>query len=237
MASPPGEDDAVTSFGELHDRFAAHRGWIFRGHSDVARKLVPKAGRTPYVGHEADLLDEWKNRAVALVAHRPVSDWEWLAVARHHGLATRPLDWTTNPLVAVYFATGDRRAGVASRPAVVHVAKFNLKFGESAERKTSNPMSSGNVAVYRPGGFVPRIVRQGGLFTIHDPPERALEDLAVEQPGIVTLRRIIIHEDYRDILRAELDHYGVNRASLFPDLDGLSWYLNGLVESGRSLEG
>jgi len=76
--------------------------------------------------------------------------------------------------------------------------------------------------------------RQGGLFTVHGPPEKSLESVAHER--IVVLKQIVIAESYRSKLLAELARYGINSASLFPDLDGLSSYLNWTVESGEFLD-
>jgi len=223
---------AVTSFRGLHARLSSYgKGWIFRGHADTGWPLIPRAGREPYTGHEKTLFDAWKRKAVEHLASNFTSDWDWLAIAQHHGLATRLLDWTTNPLNAAYFAVKEPRKG----PAVIHAAKFEARFNSSAETWSKDPLECNSVVIFRPRGVVPRIVRQEGLFTVHNPPEKSLESLASERIGpaeekIVILHQVVIAESYRRNLLAELDRYGINSASLFPDLDNLSCYLNWTIE-------
>lgn len=222
---------AVASARELHARLSRYgKDWIFRGHADVGWKLIPKAGRKPYTGHEEALFESWKRRAVEHLASNFTSDWDWLAIAQHHGLATRLLDWTTNALNAAYFAVRESVDG----PAVIHAAKFDAPFKRSAETLFSEPLKCDSVAIFRPRGVVPRIVRQGGLFTVHGPPEKSLESLTRDR--IVILKQIVIAQSYRPTLLVELARYGINSASLFPDLDGLSSYLNWSVESGEFLD-
>ena len=88
-------------------------GWIFRGQRSASWGLVPglyrqwRDGSTEQAHHhqlEERLLFRFKLEARPYLTIEPDNDWEWLALAQHHGLPTRFLDWTRSPLVALYFA-------------------------------------------------------------------------------------------------------------------------------------
>lgn len=217
-------DFTVDSFAAIHEHFAQYRTkkrWAFRGHASSAWRLVPKIGRPPFSGvNETSVFEAWKRRAVEYVPNLGYSDWDWLAIAQHHGLATRLLDWSFNPLVAAFFAVRETHPGSA----VVYAIEFNW----DANHDGYGPLDMTDVVRYLPRGVVPRITRQGGLFSVHGKPSFGLED---RPQDFVALHRIIIPERYRATLLAELSFYGINNATLFPDLDGLSMHMNWTISS------
>lgn len=100
----------------------------FRGHSSALYSLTPSVLRdvTPLEDARSNLLkgdeilrsggfsvtgpnpermlDEFKRRAIPFLDFQPRNEFEWLFLMQHHGVPTRLLDWTTNALVALYFA-------------------------------------------------------------------------------------------------------------------------------------
>lgn len=211
--------------------------WIYRGQADILWPLRPKAGRPEYFLEEneercnkgyppRDLgrFKDWREQAVAYTKSLPDNDLECLAYAQHYGLATRLLDWTKNPLVALYFAAESE----SSKDGAVY-CYLSWRIIEAHKTQLN---SINNIVLYLPRPFDRRILAQGGVFTFHPQPEIPLTpdkphpDAAQIAPDGVDLVVFRVLADTKKILLRQLSDIGINRKTLFPDLEGLSHMIN-----------
>jgi FRG domain len=175
---------------------------------------------------EAVLMKDFKNQSLGLLDIDPPTEWDWLAVAQHHGLATRLLDWTTNPLVALWFAVKEpatlKKGGKETEPGIVWV--FNPDDKDYADPDGPlEPFVVKKTTVFRPKHVTRRIVAQAGWFTVHryDPIKKTFSTLDHIGRLKPRCRNILIPGKSFSPIRDDLARMGVGYASMFPDLDGL----------------
>lgn len=219
----------IDNFKEYHDVVENYSGtnFAFRGHSDFDWELIPKIGRPiyartiPKILNEEMLLDAWMRYSSQLLTKQHLDNWDCLSLAQHHGLATRLLDWTKNPLVALFFATCDNEL---DKDASVIIMNFKNKTLKTAEL---NPFKITSSGIFYPKGLTSRVVSQRGIFTISNKPTKPLEKLLVDTSFI----KLRIKKSSKENIQKNLEQYGINEFSIYQDLDNLSKYLNRFMVS------
>ncbi len=239
----------------------------FRGHAVFEWKLVPSLVRLILSRHGEDVdlgglarreryaLRRFQQMATAVLSNRVINqESEWLLLMQHYRMPTRLLDWTENPLVALYFAVGERghdhEDGALWMLDPLALNKKILSFKEDAEALvdigdddlkghmptsfTGKPLETGPVAVIAKRSD-PRVIAQQGVFTIHA-SLRPMEDFLSSSAegassGRWLLKKHRIPRESKDRLLDELRLLGVEEASLFPDLEHVAAFVKGEVES------
>jgi hypothetical protein len=204
----------ISSVAEFHrnveNTYSMHP--MYRGESKSSYVLRSKFGRHADSNDENDLstekttLHEFRRRSLPYLEREPDNEWEWLALAQHHGLATRLLDWTRNPLVAAYFAC----SGGLEEDAVIYVLdRYEL---DTAPIDVSPFLITTN-HIFSPRLSARRMETQAGLFTVHHAPKSPFE--------ANTLQRWLLKREMLVHLESMIRSYGVDRNLIYPGLESV----------------
>lgn len=214
----------VQSFEQIHIA-----QWYFRGHQSEIFTLTPSLFRmdvsesfSNWEDIENYMLNSLMREATPHLKTQINSYDEWLTLAQHHGLPTRLLDWTTSPLIALYFAIENYNEPTPANVWCYGVTSTNNCLEESTwmARKIHTEIST---SIIFPQHITPRITNQSGCFTKHDFPERGQGFIEFnKQKNIFNhfFKLVINAEDKLSILN-ELYFLGIHRGFIYPDLDGL----------------
>jgi hypothetical protein len=229
---------------------AANFDCYFRGEPKLSQTLQPSIGRRHYyagksitfsAAQERLMLHRFRRHAYSHFQRVP-TEWETLFLARHHGLPTRLLDWTSNPLVALYFAAFHENDEVIrqNERTKSSTVKLNLDGTVWAIRRREtddhdlnvfdervSPLAVRGIKLVYPFYPTQRMTAQSGMFTLHGDPwsdviQCAGKPFRDNELDIAQLKRWTVSSQCKGEVILDLERLALNSRTLFPDLDGLA---------------
>ncbi|HKR65727.1 MAG TPA: FRG domain-containing protein [Thermoanaerobaculia bacterium] len=224
-----------------------HRSnFVFRGVPCASHGLDTSLQTGGFQMHERHLLTSFRKYALRSAVHGDWI-WNWMSVAKHHGLPTRLLDWSYSPLVAMHFATHDFRH--YDEDAAIWCVDYR-KTNELLPKPLRKVLEDEDVGIFttellnrvassvaefdalakddfvvffEPPSLDERIVNQFALFSLPSSATLSLAALLAQREA--SYRRIIIPAELKWEVRDKLDQANITERVLFPGLDGLSQWL------------
>jgi len=234
-------EQLITSLSEFLSRVAESGtdNTLYRGQPSNW-SLCPSIGRNTdnNPDDEKYIFKYFKRLGASLTESRLNTNWDWLSVAQHRGLPTRMLDWTSNPLAALWFAVSGPIPENGD-PVVWAIDPSEDSYVDT-EKAQSDPFEIDCVRIYKPRSIDARIHAQTSCFSVHPwsnehknrmvhiPPDNSGEK---KSPGYVTMH--VIRKEAAEEISAVLNKCGLHGFNLFPDLDGLARHLAGDLKVKR----
>jgi hypothetical protein len=249
-------DDQIADSGLGRHPERAHSTLVFRGLASASYSNVSSLARL--TGDYADL-ERHLVRNFRKYAHRESpgpTQWDWLALAQHHGLPTRLLDWTFSPLVALHFATASWPDDDAVLLTVDVEGAHRLlpqRLEEVRGREGATVFTTGLLAscapdlngldalgrdvdpfllFFEPPSLDERIVNQAAVLSAISDATHQLEDWLALHPDLWKAWRI--PSAVKAEIRERLDQSNINERVLLPGLDGLAAWLRRYYSPGHA---
>lgn len=205
---------------------------IFRGEISMGYSLKPSIGRAKdySLNLEEQLFLEFKRQYYSYTDLRPKTDMDVLFLAQHYRLKTRLLDWSYNPLVALYFAcekevdsseNDDKKNG-----RVYYQTLKNKKFDSLTNPKmptTIKDMQSIENNIFIVPDYTDiRYRNQQALFMLCSKPNEVVDK---------DIHFLKIDESSKEQIRKDLALLGYSKTFIYPMLESLCKDINNhLVE-------
>ena len=230
--------------------FAASKTFFYRGMSSATFQLLPSVFRNDLP--ESDLCHNFRDRGNLRDVNLGFDELDsWLFLMQHHGLPTRLLDWSESPLVALHFAVHNNAATEDAVVYILNPTDLNrLVLGDNwfPDRNDNNYKYRFVKSFYTSPKKLPwkidldfeyvterklplairpilhhsRMIAQESVFTIHGDNKNCILEILQEIEQTSLLTKLILPRGSIGKINYALIKCGVGRASIFPDLDGIS---------------
>ena len=209
---------------------------LWRGQSDASWGMDPSLARVwkdnppGALNAEKSMFDDFSTAAPYLMPASVDNDWDKLSIAQHYGMNTRLLDWTVNPLQALWFALAEPH----DCNAAVWLYRPDLEKDEIKPegRSGHSPFEVKNTKVFQPARHSQRVAMQGAWHTVHrcetplkgDRGLRGLDSVSNEHRKL--LKKYIIPREYGQDVFRQLESLGVSVTNVYGDLASLCRHLS-----------
>ena len=243
--------------------------FLYRGLSDSEYKLIPSVYRKDIVcsenhtienekflsrGSEKAILQNFIQEGSPYLNMPSTELLMWAEYAQHYGTPTRFLDWTVNPLVAMFFACNgsnkkDAIVWILNKKNYASIKDPKYETGNKTIKELITSALNGNECFTFPMIYTPyyvdlRMSAQSSYFLVWGDDKRSLANMFEDEKYYMELSeketgeviygqqqldaiffKIKIHADRKQKLLRELDLLGINERAMFPGLDGVGKYI------------
>lgn len=223
--------NSFKTYSDLINNLALTEGIIlYRGQSTDYPLLPSIVRENPSFDStkiEISMLLELKRQTQLKLSTKFTNGWDWMVYAQHYGMKTRLLDWTSNPLTALWFACSNEYTMQDDSFVYIFIADKSYL----VDRKKS-PFTIPQTRILRPSLNNERIVAQGGWFTAHKYSKKHNRFVALEHNTALktNLIQVRIPSGLKSQILKRLNVFGINSQSLFPDIMGVCTHLNWLYK-------